>query len=147
MSALDEMIRKRAYELWEKAGMPQGRSDEFWFAARAEFESGAPPAEKREADAPVPPPKASPSAAGRQRERRGPARRKAENKKDLTVRCRSRQICGAQEAGLAAPVVSSSRRATIAESVALKSSVTPRCATDESKNGLERLPPSATGGP
>ena len=61
MSALDEMIRKRAYELWEKAGMPQGRSEEFWFAARAEFESEAAPAEKREAGAPVPPPKASPA--------------------------------------------------------------------------------------
>jgi Protein of unknown function (DUF2934) len=61
MSARDEMIRKRAYELWEKAGMPQGQSDEFWFAARAEFESEAPPAEKQEAAAPVPPPKASPA--------------------------------------------------------------------------------------
>jgi len=61
MTTLEEMIRKRAYELWEKAGMPQGRSDEFWFTARAEFESEAPAAEKREADAPVPPPKASPA--------------------------------------------------------------------------------------
>jgi hypothetical protein len=61
MSARDEMIRKRAYELWEKAGMPQGQSDEFWFAARAEFESEAPPAEKQEAAATVPPPKASPA--------------------------------------------------------------------------------------
>jgi hypothetical protein len=61
MSAPDEMIRKRAHELWEKAGMPHGRSDEFWFAARAEFESEAPPAEKREAVAPVPAPKASPA--------------------------------------------------------------------------------------
>jgi hypothetical protein len=59
MTTLEEMIRKRAHELWEKAGMPQGRSDEFWFAARAEFESVALPAEKREAVAPVPPPKAS----------------------------------------------------------------------------------------
>ena len=58
MTTLEEMIRKRAHELWEKAGMPQGRSDEFWFAARAEFESVALPAEKREAVAPVPPPKA-----------------------------------------------------------------------------------------
>ncbi|HTR11668.1 MAG TPA: DUF2934 domain-containing protein [Roseiarcus sp.] len=32
------MIRERAYELWERAGRPNGRSDEFWFAARAEFE-------------------------------------------------------------------------------------------------------------
>jgi hypothetical protein len=63
MTTLEEMIRKRAHELWEKSGMPQGRSDKFWFAARAEFESVALPAEKREADAPVRPPKASPAPA------------------------------------------------------------------------------------
>ncbi len=61
MSARDEMIRKRAYELWEKAGMPQGRSEEFWFAARVEFETKAPPAEKQETAAPVPAPKPSPA--------------------------------------------------------------------------------------
>ncbi|MBV8106223.1 MAG: DUF2934 domain-containing protein [Hyphomicrobiales bacterium] len=60
MNALDEMIRKRAHELWEKAGMPEGRSEEFWFAARAEFDSEA-PAGKPEADVPAPPPTASPA--------------------------------------------------------------------------------------
>ena len=64
MTNLEEMIRKRAHELWEEACIPHGRSDEFWFAARAEFESEAPPAEKREAVAPVPAPKASPAAKG-----------------------------------------------------------------------------------
>jgi len=39
MSAIEEMIRKRAYELWEQAGCPDGRSYEFWFAARAEIEA------------------------------------------------------------------------------------------------------------
>ncbi len=34
----DKMIRERAYELWDRAGRPDDRSDEFWFAARAEFE-------------------------------------------------------------------------------------------------------------
>ena len=29
---------EQAYELWDHAGRPDGRSDEFWFAARAEFE-------------------------------------------------------------------------------------------------------------
>ena len=38
MSAVERVIRERAYELWDHAGRPNGRSDEFWFAARAEFE-------------------------------------------------------------------------------------------------------------
>ena len=38
MNAIEEMIRERAYELWDHAGRPSGGSDEFWFAARAEFE-------------------------------------------------------------------------------------------------------------
>ena len=38
MSASERMIRELAYELWEHAGRPDGRSDEFWFAARFEFE-------------------------------------------------------------------------------------------------------------
>ena len=67
MSAMEKAVRELAYELWEQAGRPDGRSDEFWFAARAELESGAPAAEKREADAPVPPPKASPAPAAAKR--------------------------------------------------------------------------------
>ena len=39
MSAIEEMIRKRAYQLWEQAGCPDGRSYEFWFAARTEIEA------------------------------------------------------------------------------------------------------------
>ena len=38
MSTVEEKIRKRAYELWEQAGCPEGRSWEFWFSARAELE-------------------------------------------------------------------------------------------------------------
>ena len=38
MNKNEQMIREQAYELWNRAGMPDGRSDEFWFAARAEFE-------------------------------------------------------------------------------------------------------------
>jgi hypothetical protein len=37
MSDLEHAIRRRAYELWEDAGCPEGRSDEFWHAARAEL--------------------------------------------------------------------------------------------------------------
>jgi len=42
MHDLEETIRRRAYDLWERAGCPQGRSDEFWHAARAEIEGEGP---------------------------------------------------------------------------------------------------------
>ena len=38
MSASEGTIRLRAYELWDRAGRPNGRNDEFWFAAKAELE-------------------------------------------------------------------------------------------------------------
>ncbi len=38
MSVSEEVIRQRAYDLWDQAGRPNDRSDEFWFAATAEFE-------------------------------------------------------------------------------------------------------------
>ena len=37
MSDIEDAIRRRAYELWEHAGSPEGRSDEFWHAARLEL--------------------------------------------------------------------------------------------------------------
>jgi len=37
MSEKDEEIRRRAYRLWEEAGMPEGRSDQFWLAAETEI--------------------------------------------------------------------------------------------------------------
>ena len=40
MNANEQMIRDQAYGLWDHAGRPDGRSDEFWFAARAECERG-----------------------------------------------------------------------------------------------------------
>lgn len=30
----DEEIRRKAYELWEEAGSPEGRAEEFWEQAR-----------------------------------------------------------------------------------------------------------------
>ncbi|RBP17556.1 DUF2934 family protein [Roseiarcus fermentans] len=33
-----DAIRERAHALWERAGCPQGRSEEFWYAARREIE-------------------------------------------------------------------------------------------------------------
>ncbi len=38
MSTMEKVVRELAYELWEQAGRPAGRSDEFWFAARYEYE-------------------------------------------------------------------------------------------------------------
>jgi hypothetical protein len=35
MNENEQMIREQAYELWDHAGRPDGRGDEFWFAARA----------------------------------------------------------------------------------------------------------------
>ena len=54
MSSIEEAVRRRAYELWEQAGQPEGRSDEFWFAAIAELEGKAPTLEER-AEALAPP--------------------------------------------------------------------------------------------
>lgn len=33
----EEEIRKRAHELWEQAGKPEGREDEFWRLAEQEL--------------------------------------------------------------------------------------------------------------
>jgi hypothetical protein len=65
MSAIEEVIRKRAHELWERAGRPEGRSHEFWFAARAEIEGEAKHVEKQAPEAAVRPPKASPAAVAK----------------------------------------------------------------------------------
>ena len=35
-----EEIRRLAYRLWEEAGRPEGRSDEFWLAAEIEILGG-----------------------------------------------------------------------------------------------------------
>ena len=47
MSSIEEAVRRRAYELWEQAGEPEGRSEEFWFAAIAELEGKPPTLEER----------------------------------------------------------------------------------------------------
>jgi Protein of unknown function (DUF2934) len=33
----EHRVRERAYQLWEAAGRPDGRSDEFWQRAEAEI--------------------------------------------------------------------------------------------------------------
>ena len=37
MSDKEEQIRRLAYRLWEEAGRPEGRSDEFWLAAETDI--------------------------------------------------------------------------------------------------------------
>ncbi len=38
MSKREEEVRRRAYALWKRAGCPDARSEEFWYAARREIE-------------------------------------------------------------------------------------------------------------
>ncbi len=42
MSDSEGLIRERAYLLWEEAGCPEGRSEDFWFRARDEVEGETP---------------------------------------------------------------------------------------------------------
>lgn len=38
MQTLDqEKVRDRAYQLWDRAGQPEGRDQEFWFDAEREL--------------------------------------------------------------------------------------------------------------
>ncbi|NPD69818.1 DUF2934 domain-containing protein (plasmid) [Lichenicola cladoniae] len=36
---VEEQVRRRAYKLWEQAGCPNGRGDEFWHEALADITS------------------------------------------------------------------------------------------------------------
>ena len=36
---LQQRIRERAYELWERSGRPDGRADEYWWQAERELGS------------------------------------------------------------------------------------------------------------
>jgi hypothetical protein len=46
----EEQIRARAHELWEQAGKPEGRDDEFWLPAEKDLSERTPaqPADKPE---------------------------------------------------------------------------------------------------
>jgi hypothetical protein len=35
----DDQIRNRAHQLWEQAGKPEGREDEFWHQAEQELQA------------------------------------------------------------------------------------------------------------
>lgn len=41
----EDRVRERAYQLWEQAGCPEDRSDEFWFQAVSELQPGQTKAE------------------------------------------------------------------------------------------------------
>jgi hypothetical protein len=41
----EDRVSERAYQLWEQAGCPEDRSDEFWFQAVSELQSGQTKAE------------------------------------------------------------------------------------------------------
>jgi len=57
MHKLEETIRRRANALWERAGCPHGRSEEFWHAARREIEGdGATDAPVDPFEPPIEPP-------------------------------------------------------------------------------------------
>jgi hypothetical protein len=65
----EELVRERAYLLWEQAGRPEDRTLEFWFAAVREYENAEDPEipsqDDVEPEAPVEPPQtaAAPAAA------------------------------------------------------------------------------------
>jgi hypothetical protein len=40
--SIEERIRARAYELWERDGSPEGRADDYWNKAQALVESESP---------------------------------------------------------------------------------------------------------
>ncbi len=54
MDDIEERIRRRAYEIWEREGRPHGRDAEHWLQAREEVLKELPPAERAEAKAQVP---------------------------------------------------------------------------------------------
>lgn len=48
----EQKIRELAYYLWDKAGRPSGKEDEFWCLAEAEYERRAAKLGVEQADAP-----------------------------------------------------------------------------------------------
>lgn len=51
-----DKIRDRAYQLWDRAGQPEGREEEFWYAAERELAGkGAGDGSARAAEPETPP--------------------------------------------------------------------------------------------
>jgi len=57
MHNIDEQkIRDRAFQLWDRAGQPEGREQEFWYAAELELaEQGETDISAEQADIDTPP--------------------------------------------------------------------------------------------
>jgi Protein of unknown function (DUF2934) len=47
----EDLIRKRAREIWEEHGCPSGRDEEFWFRAEQEFREAGELAKQDQGDA------------------------------------------------------------------------------------------------
>jgi hypothetical protein len=61
MDDFTDKVRILAHELWELAGRPEGRNDEFWFAAEAKVLESAAKTEEATAEAPSSEAEAHPS--------------------------------------------------------------------------------------
>jgi hypothetical protein len=66
MDKLKDVVRLLAYELWETAGRPHGRSDDFWLTAEAEVKRAAsePPSQGENAAPPSDEPRESAAKKG-----------------------------------------------------------------------------------
>ncbi|RME16906.1 MAG: DUF2934 domain-containing protein [Alphaproteobacteria bacterium] len=74
----EEQIRLRAYELWQSAGAPHGRDQDFWFQAEAELTTPKKkPAPRRKAAAPKAAKPARAKAAAEKPAARAPRRKAA----------------------------------------------------------------------
>ena len=49
----DDKLRERAHQLWEQAGRPEGRQDEFWYRAERELREMEQLRERAEAPPPT----------------------------------------------------------------------------------------------
>lgn len=54
MDDVEERIRRRAYEIWEREGRPDGRDADHWRQAREEVLSDMPATQRTETEARVP---------------------------------------------------------------------------------------------
>lgn len=62
MSAEQEKIKNLAYQLWQDAGSPDGRDQEFWYTAEVQVKAAKPAKAKAAAAPKAPKAKAEPKA-------------------------------------------------------------------------------------
>lgn len=75
MSAEQDKIKDIAYQLWQDAGSPHGRDQEFWFAAEARVKPAKPAAKPKAA--PKPKAEAKPAKPKAEAKPKAPAKAKA----------------------------------------------------------------------